>query len=249
MRALAALILALAPATAGAALLSPQFFFPPAVSNPLREFSTDNCSGFPDGNWRECCVIHDVEYFIGGKESDRSAADRDLGDCVNRRTPILGWIMRGFVRITGVRNADSPFGWGYGWTHERGEFERTDEDRAWIERTLAFLRANDYRTNEGPRSGRAREVFPTISGDYCVDELLARLRKPLDRKIYFDRNVIIRGAGLVDYFTNLCRGRILARFVMDDVYACAEPRRVDRPTQFLVSLQVSGECAEYFEDL
>ncbi|HUP57598.1 MAG TPA: hypothetical protein VM598_09120 [Bdellovibrionota bacterium] len=238
MRALALLML-LAPAMAGAAQLP----------NELTKFSTDNCSGFPDGNWRECCVIHDVEYFIGGTDSDRSEADRALGDCVNGRTPILGWIMRAFVRFTGVRNPDSPFGWGYGWIHEREEFERTDEDRAWIERTMAELRANDYRTNEGPRAGRAREVFPTISGDYCVDEILRRLKKPLDRKTTFDRVIVSQGAGFVDYYTNLCRGRILARFVMDNVYACAEPRRVSRPTQFLRSLHVDDECAEWFEPM
>src|SRR5262245_42851965 len=48
---------------------------------PPFAFTTDGCSVWPDGSWRECCLVHDVAYWCGGPE-ERVRADQDLRSCV-----------------------------------------------------------------------------------------------------------------------------------------------------------------------
>ncbi len=106
-------------------------------STPPREFTTDGCSGGmswfwqtlikphtkTDIPWRQCCVVHDRAYWMGGTWTDRRAADRHLRQCVGEQGyPVLGWLM-----YFGVRMGGSPFWpvswrWGYGW--KKGLIER-----------------------------------------------------------------------------------------------------------------------------
>ncbi len=84
-------------------------------------FVSDGCSWWPDSigeyNYSECCILHDIKYWVGGTEADRLEADLQLAICVNR---IAGPIMAE-VMLAGVRGA-GPLGelikaswrWGYG---------------------------------------------------------------------------------------------------------------------------------------
>ena len=89
-------------------------------------FTTDGCSVVPDGvwgddAWRECCVLHDVQYWCGGSSGDRLQADIQLEQCVAKKGyPFTGKIMYVGVRVGGHPIWPVPWRWGYGWSWYRG---------------------------------------------------------------------------------------------------------------------------------
>ena len=44
--------------------------------NPIKPFSSDGCTMFPDGDWGGCCYDHDLLYWRGGTWRDRIKADK-----------------------------------------------------------------------------------------------------------------------------------------------------------------------------
>jgi hypothetical protein len=42
----------------------------------------DGCSIYPDGDYVDCCDIHDRVYYVGGTLGAKSSADRALWQCV-----------------------------------------------------------------------------------------------------------------------------------------------------------------------
>lgn len=82
-------------------------------------FRSDNCTWFPDGNYADCCVEHDKDYYFGGSLKERKASDKKLRECV--RSKGKGW-KRNFlangmyivVRLGGVSFLPTPFRWGFG---------------------------------------------------------------------------------------------------------------------------------------
>lgn len=84
-------------------------------SLPATAFSTDGCSAWPDGDYRDCCIEHDIVYWCGGSKEERAAADRELRSCVaERRSGTLAWLMWTGVRAGGYRGFPLPWRWGYG---------------------------------------------------------------------------------------------------------------------------------------
>ncbi|GAA5173251.1 hypothetical protein GCM10025771_00300 [Niveibacterium umoris] len=97
---------------------------PLAWADTLKPFETDGCSRFPDGTaaqqtlWRDCCVRHDVAYWIGGTESDRLDADRALEQCVAAvGEPAIATLMLAGVRVGGGPYFPTSYRWGYGWSY------------------------------------------------------------------------------------------------------------------------------------
>ncbi len=91
-----------------------------ALSGPLppHTFESDGCSCWPDGDWLECCVKHDLVYWQGGTREERKDADRELGQCVTEKGhPIVGQVMFLGVRMGGVWWLPTPFRWGFGWDY------------------------------------------------------------------------------------------------------------------------------------
>jgi hypothetical protein len=92
---------------------------------PPIPFTTDGCSMIPDGDLKEACVIHDIEYWIGGEESDRSLADASLRNSIEEKEgKVLGYLLYIGVRIGGSNLygfSFTPyrFGYGYGIGDER----------------------------------------------------------------------------------------------------------------------------------
>lgn len=83
---------------------------------PTYTFTTDGCSVFPDSDWVECCITHDVSYWCGGSAEDRQQADNTLQQCVSQ----TGHDTTGSLMYYGVRMGGHPLGpfswrWGYGW--------------------------------------------------------------------------------------------------------------------------------------
>ena len=98
------------------AVLSATFF---GQNSPERvmpdDFVSDGCSMFPDGDYRDCCVVHDKAYYFGGTRSERLAADNKLYQCVRSKghkyiAPTM-WLG---VRLGGVSFLPTTFRWGFG---------------------------------------------------------------------------------------------------------------------------------------
>ena len=81
-------------------------------------FKSDGCTMFPNNDYLDCCVQHDLAYFKGGSWKERWRADGRLKQCVAAKN---GWwhkpvatIMWAGVRIGGVPFLPTPFRWGFG---------------------------------------------------------------------------------------------------------------------------------------
>jgi len=73
-------------------------------------FKSDGCSGFPNGNWVECCVRHDLVYWVGGTREERAAADSALQKCVaDKGHPVIAKLMYSGVRVGGAWWLSTPF--------------------------------------------------------------------------------------------------------------------------------------------
>jgi hypothetical protein len=82
---------------------------------PPVAFTTDGCSAFPDGCWRDCCVAHDMAYWCGGSRQERARADREFRRCLAcRQSALLAWTMWAGVRAGGHPVWPAPWRWGYG---------------------------------------------------------------------------------------------------------------------------------------
>lgn len=88
-------------------------------------FKSDGCSHFPDGDYLDCCVRHDLAYSKGGSWKARWRADNQLRKCVAAKN---GWwhkplapVMWAGVRIGGVSFLPTPFRWGFGKQKPKGQ--------------------------------------------------------------------------------------------------------------------------------
>lgn len=85
----------------------------------LSTYKSDKCTLFPDGDYADCCIAHDREYFVGGSLKERLASDKRLRQCVKskgrgwKRKLLANVIFLG-VRIGGVHWLPTPFRWGFG---------------------------------------------------------------------------------------------------------------------------------------
>jgi len=86
---------------------------------PPYSFATDGCSYWPDGNWKDCCVTHDMAYWCGGTFGERLKADRELQRCVKRKSDsaVLSRAMQVGVFLGGGQLLPTSFRWGYGWPY------------------------------------------------------------------------------------------------------------------------------------
>jgi len=108
-----------------------------ATAADIAPFSSDGCSLFPDGTfkdramWCECCFEHDIAYWQGGTEAERLASDEKLRDCVQERTgdKALAETMYLGVRAGGHWVFPTWYRWAYGWSYGRGYAPLTVEER------------------------------------------------------------------------------------------------------------------------
>ena len=85
---------------------------------PPNPFVSDGCSCWPDSDWVECCVEHDVVYWMGGTREQRKQADLELRRCVSGKGhPVIAQMMYFGVRIGGVWWLPTSFRWGFGWEY------------------------------------------------------------------------------------------------------------------------------------
>jgi hypothetical protein len=88
---------------------------------PSVPFRFDGCSWWPDGDYRDCCQLHDYAYWCGGPAGARSAADESLRSCVaEKRGGAYARLMWLGVRVGGHPLVPLYFRWGYGHPYAGG---------------------------------------------------------------------------------------------------------------------------------
>ncbi len=115
-----------------------------ASASGLKDFTSDGCSLFPDGNfsdrtlWCDCCFVHDIAYWRGGTEQERKQADQAFRQCVLARTKsrVLANLMYEGVRAGGHPAFPTWYRWGYGWEYGRGYEPLTNRELQQVQKKL-----------------------------------------------------------------------------------------------------------------
>lgn len=90
----------------------------PAGLLPPDPFKSDGCSCWPDSDWVECCIEHDLAYWKGGTRHERKEADRRLKECIIQKGhPVIANFMYYGVRAGGTWWLPTSFRWGFGWDY------------------------------------------------------------------------------------------------------------------------------------
>ena len=117
-------------------LLSLLIISPLSSAEDIALFTTDGCSAFPDGTikqqtlWLDCCIKHDLAYWVGGSYDERRQADQLLNSCVARAgEPEIARLMLAGVRVGGSPYFPTSYRWGYGWSYPRGYKELSQDER------------------------------------------------------------------------------------------------------------------------
>lgn len=110
-------------------------FYSCAISKPIKNFTSDGCSCFPEGTkvnkkaWEHCCLVHDSLYWQGGSRYERKQADSALCDCVAKAGyPKIAKKMYIGVRLGGGAFVPAPWRWGFGWNYGSG-YQKKLEDK------------------------------------------------------------------------------------------------------------------------
>lgn len=89
-----------------ALLLAFGIFSAQASERVLNPFRFDGCTMFPEGTrvepklWAECCLEHDVRFWVGGAKKLRLKADQRLRECViEKGKPEIAALMYKGVRL------------------------------------------------------------------------------------------------------------------------------------------------------
>ena len=113
------------------------------AANTLKPFTSDGCSAFPDGTfkqkelWLACCTQHDFDYWKGGTYEERIASDIRLEQCVSEvGEPEIAMLMLAGVRVGGTPYLPTSFRWGYGWPYPKGYGKLTPQELNQIENIL-----------------------------------------------------------------------------------------------------------------
>lgn len=85
-------------------------------SADIHPFTTDGCSMWPDSDWRECCIEHDIKYWCADSDSGRKMADQVLRECVRDHSGATNaFLMYIGTRLGGFSLFPFPWRWGYGY--------------------------------------------------------------------------------------------------------------------------------------
>ncbi|MCO4754842.1 MAG: hypothetical protein KC478_10195 [Bacteriovoracaceae bacterium] len=89
----------------------------------LSPFETDSCTYFIDGSWSECCVEHDIRYWMGGDEQQMDESDQKLKECVAEKSNnIWSTIIYQGVRLGHLSPIKSKYEWSWGWSEKDKKF-------------------------------------------------------------------------------------------------------------------------------
>lgn len=87
----------------------------------VQPFVTDGCTMFPDGTrrepklWYNCCLAHDLVYWLGGGKQLQKQADQELRACViDVSSGFRGNLMYFGVRLGHYSPIKNKYQWGWG---------------------------------------------------------------------------------------------------------------------------------------
>ena len=91
------------------------------------EFVGDGCTFFPDGDYADCCLAHDRDYYRGGTKAERKASDKRLQQCIRGKGhKYISKLMYLGVRVGGGSWLRAPFSWGFGQRKEKNKKDKGD---------------------------------------------------------------------------------------------------------------------------
>lgn len=109
------------------------------LSQQINPFQSDGCSSFPEGTkddrdtWLRCCIIHDIAYWQGGTENQKSTSDLELKKCVKAKNhEIIASLMHAGVTVGGTPRLKTDYRWGYGWNYTRGFLKISPIEKTYI---------------------------------------------------------------------------------------------------------------------
>lgn len=154
--------------------------FANTVTNTLKPFSTDGCSAVPDFDIVKCCIEHDIAYWQGGTYEQRLEADKDLKQCIadTRDGNILANIFYYGVRVGGGPSSMKHYRWGYGWNYKIGYRELSNNEKKQVQKLYPQNPFElDFTVDDSV------ERLPSLSGNYCFDEIHNYLRDNFEEEI------------------------------------------------------------------
>jgi hypothetical protein len=84
----------------------------------------------PDMGLRDACIAHDIEYWMGGSDADKEAADSALYAAVRARYgAVIASMYYRTVAVGGINHGYSPLPWRWGYGYPVGDV-RASEERA-----------------------------------------------------------------------------------------------------------------------
>ncbi len=225
----------------------------------LKDFKSDGCSNFPEGIpyyndklWLHCCVEHDVAYWKGGTDEERTTADLALKKCVAE----TGQKEIAEAMYIGVRSFGSPglpttWKWGYGWIPTRPSVKLSEEEQE-IVRALQARIPTDISKIELVSPPIFTPIEESQTNDYCLDAVTTyfRLKDPSNKaiKIIGERtDRITRFAGLlktVSVLVDSCPDPYEFVFLLATKNACVTKKSeiAKRLQVYLKSIQVPERC-------
>lgn len=207
----------------------------------LIPFTSDGCSMFPDGGFtnnmgiQNCCVKHDVWYWMGGTEQEREQADLELYNCVvdlgHKKTADL---MYPGIRMGGTPDVKTSWRWGYGWTKLRpyGPLNSTELEQVEKYWNLTQIPAQ---IRAFPATNDLFSILYVDScGEFAVDQLVKNKKGFSEASFVFK----LKGAGYrLQIFSESCPGGYyLAEF--ESKLECLRGKQTPR----LKKLEAFGTC-------
>lgn len=138
----------------------------------VRPIQVDGCSSSPEGWWRHCCIEHDINYWIGGDQTDRLYADQTLYNCMDKVGGPAGFY------FSAVRSFGST-AWNVAWPKMQGRYQR-------------LSRSQCQTTNSVIKRWSETQFFRWAEGDYKrmrgVSPQYASIKKILACRQYGELN-------------------------------------------------------------
>lgn len=118
-----------------------------ASGNHIAPFQTDYCTGAPEGTlhrpnlWRDCCIKHDMAYYVAGTKKQQDLADKRLYQCVaDAAGKFYGTIIYRGVRFGHISPIKSKTRWGWAWK-DRPYFQTLTQEQ--VDMALSELEKSD----------------------------------------------------------------------------------------------------------
>ncbi|WP_127716847.1 hypothetical protein [Halobacteriovorax sp. HLS] len=117
----------------------------------LKPFETDLCTMFSeetrDGkiSWEDCCIKHDLAYWVGGTKDDMKRADLEIRSCVKSKgLSKLSYMMYLGIKIGHLSPIKNKYKWGWAYPKKaKTYFPISQQQEAIIKKQLETVSTID----------------------------------------------------------------------------------------------------------